>query len=298
LADGTLDAGFDARNALLPYSGWHRAIASLLPQPDGKILFVSGIYPTTRGPIFHLFRLNSDGSLDIGFEPPQASNDGILPVGLQPDGGLIALEIFGNNAGVNKSLMRLGGDGSADESFTWALENQRIGGSGSVEAAAVQSDGKILVVGARPLEDGNAWSGLFRLTQNGVRDPDYELELPPDWRVTTILPLSNGGVILAGDFQFVNGQPHAVIVRIQFNAPALEFKSIARSTEGRVRLSLATEPGKTYQLQASVDLVNWVFSRTMNGTGEMIEIEDAEAPHAPRRFYRVVETGRCGERIR
>ena len=32
-ADGTLDAGFDARNALLPYSGWHRDIGSLLPQP-------------------------------------------------------------------------------------------------------------------------------------------------------------------------------------------------------------------------------------------------------------------------
>jgi hypothetical protein len=181
---------------------------------------------------------------------------------------------------------------SWDESFAWALENQRIGGFGSVEAVAMQSDGKILVVGARPLEDGNTWAGLFRLTQNGVREPDYELELPPDWRVRTILPLSNGGVILAGDFQFVNGQPHVVIVRVQFNAPVLEFQSITRSPDGRVRLRLATAPGKTYQLQASVDLVNWVFSRTMNGTCEMIEVEDAEAPNAPRRFYRVVETGR------
>jgi len=57
-ADGTPDISFDARNAMLPYSGWHRDIATLLPQPDGKVLIVSGIYPTTRGPIFHLFRLN------------------------------------------------------------------------------------------------------------------------------------------------------------------------------------------------------------------------------------------------
>jgi len=292
LADGSLDTSFDARTALLPYSGWHRAIASVLPQPDGKILFVSGIYPTTRGPIFHLFRLNSDGSLDVGFEPPQASNDGILPVGRQPDGELIAVETFGSKGGVSKSLVRLGGDGLQDESFTRALENQRIGGFGSVEVAAVQSDGKILIVGKRLLEDGSTWSGLFRLTQNGVCDPDYELELPPDWRVTTILPLSNGSVILAGDFQFVNGQPQAGIVRVQVNTPAPEFKSIARSPEGRVRLSLATELGKTYQLQTSVDLVNWVFGGTVNGTGEMIEVEDAEAPHPPRRFYRVVETGR------
>jgi hypothetical protein len=35
---------------------------------------------------------------------------------------------------------------------------------------------------------------------------------------------------------------------------------------------------KTYQLQASVNLANWVFSGTVNGTGEMIEIEDAVAP--------------------
>ena len=292
LADGTLDDSFDARNALLPYSGWHRDIASLLPQPDGKILLVSGLYPTTRAPFYHLFRLNSDGSLDVGFEPPQASNDGILPVGLQPDGGLIAVETLGSKGGVSKSLVRLGGDGSADESFGRALENQRIGGAGSVEAAAVQNDGKILIVGSRPLEDGNIWSGLFRLTQNGVRDPDYELELPPDWRVTTMLPLSNGLVILAGDFQFVNGQPHAAIVRVQVNAPALEFKSIARAPGGRVRLGLATEPGKTYQLQASVDLANWVFSGTVNGTGKMIEVEDAEAPNTPRRFYRLVETRR------
>ena len=31
-ADGTRDTSFDARDALLPYAGWHRAIASLLPQ--------------------------------------------------------------------------------------------------------------------------------------------------------------------------------------------------------------------------------------------------------------------------
>jgi uncharacterized delta-60 repeat protein len=297
-ADGTPDTGFDARNAMLLYSGWHRAIASLLPQPDGKILVVSGLYPTTRGPFYHLFRLNSDGSLDVGFEAPEDSNDGILPVGLQPDGQLIGLKTFGNKAGLNKSLVRLGSDGSEDENFTWTLEDQGIGGAGSVQAAAVQSDGKILVVGERPSGDGSTWSGLFRLTRNGVRDPDYELELPPDWRVTTILPLSNGGVVLAGDFQFVNGQPHAAIVRIQVNAPAPEFKSISRSPDGRVRLGLATEPGKTYQLQASVDLVTWVVCRTLKGAGEMIHVEDTEAPNAPRRFYRAIEIRRHDPRTR
>jgi uncharacterized delta-60 repeat protein len=288
-ADGTPDTGFDARNALLPYSGWHRDIASLLPQPDGKILLVSGLYPTTRAPFYHLFRLNSDGSLDVGFEAPEASNDGILPVGLQPDGQLIALKTFGNKAGLNKSLVRLGSDGREDEGFGRALEQQGVGGSGSVESAAVQSDGRILVVGTRRLEDGGAWSGLFRLTQNGIREPDFELELAPDWRVTTILPSSNGGVILAGDFHFVNGQPNAAIVRVQVNAPAPKFKSISRSPDGRVRLCFAAEAGKTYQLEVSVDLLNWVFSRTLQATGEMMEVEDTETPNAPRRFYRVVE---------
>src|SRR6185369_7195707 len=165
-------------------------------------------------------------------------------------------------------------------------------GLGSVEAAAVQPDGKILIAGSRPSEEGKTWQGLFRLNQNGVRDLDYELELPPDWRVTKILPLSNGGVILAGDFQSVNGRPPASIVRVVGNLPQPKFKCIVRSRDGRVRLSIATEPGRTYQVQASVDLVNWVLDHTVNGTGEVIEIEDAAAPFAPRRFYRIVAPGR------
>jgi uncharacterized delta-60 repeat protein len=291
-ADGTLDPSFDARDALLPYAGWHRDIASLLPQPDGKILIVSGIYPTTRGPIYHLFRLNPDGSLDSGFEPPQDSNDGILPVGLQPDGALIALEIVGNKGGVSRSLLRLGGDGTEDQNFSRVLENQRIGAYGSVDAATVLSDGRILIVGSRASEDGSRWTGLFRLTQNGVRDPDYELQLPPDWRVTKILPLSNGGVILAGDFQSVNGRPPESIVRVVGSRPEPKFNCIVRSADGRVRLSIATEPGRTYQVQASVDLVNWVFSRMVIGTGGIIEVEDSEALYAPRRFYRIVAPAR------
>ena len=290
-ADGAVDTSFDARAALLPYAGWHRDIASLLPQLDGKILIVSGTYPTTRGPIYHLFRLNSDGSLDGDFEAPQTLNDGIVPVGLQRDGNLIALELFGNKGGVRKSLLRLGGDGSKDECFSRAFENQ-VSGGGSVEAAAVQPDGKILIVGSRPLENGNNWSGLFRLNPDGVRDRDYELALPPDWRVRTILPLSNGSVILAGDFQSVDDQPHSGIVRVQLKAPAPKFKGIARALDGQVRLSLATELGRTYQLQASADLVNWVFCRTVNGTGAVTEVEDPEAPYEPRRFYRVIESRR------
>jgi uncharacterized delta-60 repeat protein len=290
-ADGTLDPSFDARTALLPYSGWHRDIASLLPQPDGRILIVSGMYPTTRGPIYHLFRLNSDGSLDNGFEPPQSSNDGILPVGLQSDGKLIAVETLGSRGGMSKSLVRLASDGSADDNFSRALEDQRIG-SGSVEAAVVQPDGNILIAGSRPSAEGKTWHGLFRLNQDGIREADCELELPQDWRVRTMLLVPHSAVFLAGDFQVVDGQTHEGIVRVQLNPPAPTFKGISRTLDGRVRLSLATEPGKTYQVQASVDLVNWVLNRTVNGTGEVIEIEDAAAPYAPRRFYRVVEPGR------
>jgi uncharacterized delta-60 repeat protein len=290
-ANGTVDTSFDARTALLPYSGWHRDLATLLPQPDGKVLIVSGIYPTTRGPIFHLFRLNFDGSLDGGFEAPQTFNDGVVPVGLQREGKLIALEMFGNKGGVRKSLLRLGGDGSKDECFNRAFESQ-VSGGGSIEAAAVQPDGKILIVGSRPLENGNTWSGLFRLNPDGVRDQDYELALPPDWLVRTILPVSNGAVILAGDFQSVNGQPRASIVRVQVNPPASRFRGITHAPDGRTRLSIVTEPGVVYQLQASLDLVHWVVSCPVNGTGGMVEVEDSQAIYVPHRFYRVVETER------
>ena len=92
-ADGSLDAGFDP--------GTDANVYSLLVQPDGKIV-VGGLFSRlgggSTGTTFRtrIGRLNSDGSLDLSFNPGVSPAPGtvgnVLALALLPDGKIIAGE--------------------------------------------------------------------------------------------------------------------------------------------------------------------------------------------------------------
>jgi hypothetical protein len=59
------------------------------------------------------------------------------------------------------------------------------------------------------------------------------------------------------------------------------------SAGGSIVFSLLTEPGQTYAVLASADLVAWQSLRVFAGTGGRFEFTDAEPPNLPQRFYRI-----------
>ena len=137
---GTLDAGFLATGA--GADGW---VSSVAVQSDGKIL-IGGDFTTYNGTSRgHVARLNSDGSLDTGFlATGGGANNYVLSVAVQSDGKVLIGGWFTTYNGTARGhVARLNSDGSLDTGFLAT----GVGTNSTVRAVAVQSDGKVLIVG-------------------------------------------------------------------------------------------------------------------------------------------------------
>lgn len=111
-SDGSLDTSFD------PGLGADNRVVNIALQPDGKIL-IGGIFRSFNGVVRNrIARLNSDGSLDIGFDSRVGANNRIQSIAIQKDGNII---IGGNFTSYN-NIPRLriarifGGDETSDTS--------------------------------------------------------------------------------------------------------------------------------------------------------------------------------------
>ena len=159
-ADGTLDNSFDSG------TGFNIFPNVIVSQPDGKIL-VGGSFTSYNGvSINRLARLNSDGSLDMNFNP--TLDNRVDTITLQTDGKIIISGSFVNVNGINqKTLARLNSDGSLDTNFNPLFAN------GSVDVVLVQMDGKILVGGSFNGVNGFNRSNLVRLNSDGSLDSTF-----------------------------------------------------------------------------------------------------------------------------
>jgi len=135
--DGTLDESFQV--AMEPgstYSGFEYGtqggIRDFVIQPDGKII-LAGYFVKSRG-IRNLVRLNTDGSLDHSFTPPDFISHGststvsqINSVALQDDGKIIvAAHVWNDDARGISPVMRLNADGTLDETFSIKFPSRMI----------------------------------------------------------------------------------------------------------------------------------------------------------------------------
>src|SRR5690606_8599924 len=141
-ADGSIDNTFDIG------TGVNGTVSSIVTQPDGKVL-VGGNFTEFNGqPQNRIMRLNPDGSLDTSFDVGTGiGNDtNRLTIALQPDGKILVgapIHVF-NGENLNyKRIIRLNPDGSLDTSFEEAIST----GGGSIQTISVQPDGKIIVGG-------------------------------------------------------------------------------------------------------------------------------------------------------
>ncbi len=117
-ADGSLDLGFN------PGSGPNAEIDSVAEQADGKLL-IGGFFSTFNGSARSgLARLNSNGSLDAGFNPSLAVGNNfnqrvVLSIVVQPDGRIIVGGLFNQVSGIltRQNLARFDANGNLDANF-------------------------------------------------------------------------------------------------------------------------------------------------------------------------------------
>ncbi|MCP4103071.1 MAG: BspA family leucine-rich repeat surface protein, partial [Lentisphaerae bacterium] len=152
---------------------------SITLQSDGKIL-VAGWSDKAGGRDFALVRYNTDGTLDTSFDTDGIVTTDVAPgnadayaydVTVQSDGKILVTG-YGNAGAGNQEFMlvRYDSDGSRDTGFgsNGVVNNKVLGGADYAYSAAVQSDGKILVVG----NDSNDFE-LRRYNSDGTLDTTY-----------------------------------------------------------------------------------------------------------------------------
>ncbi len=159
-ADGSLDPAFSGDgtvNTDLPGLVYARSVAL---QDDGRIVAAGGIATSAGGTDFATVRYHTDGALDTAFgtggmqttgEPDV--NDFAAAVAVQPNGKILvtgqsALTDWNAPVVSRVTLARFGSDGSPDASFgIGGTVSGALGFSSHATAIALQSDGKIVLVG-------------------------------------------------------------------------------------------------------------------------------------------------------
>lgn len=82
--DGTLDATFDQNTAA------NATVAAIKVQPDGKIVVGGNFNILNNSTVRNMIgRLNSDGTIDLSFDPQDGANNGVLSISLQTNGAII-----------------------------------------------------------------------------------------------------------------------------------------------------------------------------------------------------------------
>ena len=198
-ADGSMDGTFQ------PGTDSNSSLVMVVPQSDGKVVcFGSHVYVngTNRN---GLVRLNSNGSVDAGFNSATgAPNNASAAIVLQPDGKILIGGGFTLVNGTNRErLARLNSDGSLDNNF-----NPGSSIDARVTRLALQADGKVIIGGDFTMAAGAMRNRVARLNANGTLDTSFDPGTGPAGgflHVTALAIQPNGKALVGGDFSSFNG---------------------------------------------------------------------------------------------
>jgi uncharacterized delta-60 repeat protein len=204
---GTLDATFN------PGTGTNDRVFSTMVQSDGKIL-LGGRFTSFNGTNKnYIARLNADGSVDNTFIPGTAADSLLRIIVLQPDGKILIGGRFINFNGIKRSrIARLNANGTVDVSF-----NPGSGTNGTVEAIAVQSDGRIIIGGSFTSFNGTTRNHIARLNTDGTLDNTFIPDEGTNNDVLSIAIQPDGKIIVVGAFTSCQGSERNYIARLNTN---------------------------------------------------------------------------------
>ena len=225
---GTVDKSFPFG----PTYGFESDIYDIKVQADGKILVAGDTsqyynYGGNSYDMQGLIRLNSDGTVDDGFDIIKNSycygggfDNSVLTIAIQPDGKILLGGYFtsfdrDNNCNTANRIIRLNSDGSRDLTF-----NTGDAFDSNVYSIVVQPDGKILVGGRFVTYNGNDAYYIIRLNSNGSIDSSFHIgndSVSFDNYVNIIKLQSDGKIICGGNFTVYSGVSQNYITRLNSN---------------------------------------------------------------------------------
>ncbi|HMC98166.1 MAG TPA: delta-60 repeat domain-containing protein, partial [Flavobacteriales bacterium] len=233
-ADGNVDTGFD------PGTGANDLVASLTLQPDGKVL-IGGHFADYSGATRKGYtRLNTDGSLDIGFNPGTGANGVLWSIALQPDGKvLLGGDLTSCNGAVRNRIARTNADGSVDTGFDPAAGV--TGGDQRVYSVVARSNGKILIGGYFYSYNGVQRSMIAQLNTDGSLDNGFDAAWGANGTVYSIAMQPDGKVLIGGAFTTYHDVARSGIARLNVDG-SLDTSFDPGTGAGASVLSVIVQP--------------------------------------------------------
>jgi uncharacterized delta-60 repeat protein len=216
--NGTSDTTFTTNTG----TAFNNFVDAIAIQSDGKIVLGGEFTSFNGAPTNRIVRLNPNGTRDTDFSANVGaafnnSSDLILSIAIQSDGKIVIGGYFTgfNGAPVNR-IVRLNSDGTRDTAFSANVGAGFNSIADSVEAIAVQSDGKIVIGGEFTAFNGAPVSRIVRLNTDGTRDTTFTTNTGTAFNnfVNAIAIQSDGKIVLGGEFTSFNGVTVNRIVRL------------------------------------------------------------------------------------
>lgn len=206
--NGTLDETFNPGRAL----DWFVYTVAL--QGSGHALIGGNFNTYNWVPRGRFARIRPTGALDTSFAMGTGASSfgapNIQTIALQPNGGILMGGMFFMfNQFVRPMLVRLDANGNLDQSF-----GQSGGPNDEVHHLTTQPDGSILVAGKFTAVDTLRYRHLARLLPTGVVDTVFKSGTGPNASVRHVQVLSDGGLLIAGEFTDYNGTARNRIARL------------------------------------------------------------------------------------
>jgi uncharacterized delta-60 repeat protein len=237
--DGANDATFNPIDIGLG-DGPDDEVHATAIQSDGKII-IGGNFTKYNGMTMnHIARINTDGSVDPSFNLGTGASSHVNSIFIQSDGKIIIGGFFNTyNGSPSKCIARLNSDGSLDATF-----NVGGGANSSVDAIAIQSDGKIVIVGSFDSYNYTQRSGIARLNTNGSLDPTFNIVATNSNYINAVFIQSDGKIIIGGDLTTDNDITRKRIARLNTNGTLDITFNVGTGANGVIKTMSVQNDGK------------------------------------------------------
>jgi len=204
-ANGSVDQTFGLGN------GINNAALALALQSDGRIIVGGQFSQIDLTQRFNLARLNTDGSVDLSFDPGNGPNGDVNAIVIQSDGRIVIGGTFIGYGGFARGgVARVQGNGALDPSF-----DSGVGTGGNVFALALQHDGEIVLGGRFVQYSGTNRTFIARVFGDGSLDFAFN-PVPNDW-VQSLAVEPDDRILVGGFFTGINGFGRNRIARLNTN---------------------------------------------------------------------------------
>ncbi|MBK7085205.1 MAG: delta-60 repeat domain-containing protein [Flavobacteriales bacterium] len=139
-------------------------------QADGKIITCGSFTSYNGSSRNRIARLNTNGSLDLTFNPGTGANDQVNCMALDAAGKVTIGGLFGSYNGMARArVARLNANGTLDTGFDIGT-----GANGTVLSMALRPDGKVIIAGSFTAFNGTNRNYIARLNTDGGLDAGFD----------------------------------------------------------------------------------------------------------------------------